>query len=66
MLSNDSVFESVCTAEKDPPNWEMIMNEAKILASTINKKDPFTSRLKGSILSPAGLDSPLLDLEKEC
>jgi len=65
LLSNDSVFESVCTAEKDPPNWEMIMNEAKILASTINKKDPFTSRLKGSILSPAGLDSPLLDLEKE-
>jgi len=72
LLSNDSVFDSQLTAEKDQPNWEMIMNDAKILASTINKKDPTTSRLKGSLsngffgnLSPAGLDSPLLDLEKE-
>jgi len=67
LLLSDSVFSSQSTMENDPMNWDMIMNEAQILASTINK-DPVKSK-KGSLgnMSPytVGLDSPLLDLEKE-
>eukprot|EP00088_Acartia_fossae_P029852 TRINITY_DN3078_c0_g1_i12.p1 TRINITY_DN3078_c0_g1~~TRINITY_DN3078_c0_g1_i12.p1 ORF type:complete len:728 (-),score=139.32 TRINITY_DN3078_c0_g1_i12:456-2639(-) len=78
LLSNDSVFSSQPTENtNDPPNWDMIMNEAQILASTINK-DPKKKTVASTALksggplanfSPAsvtdGLDSPLLDLEKE-
>ena len=39
LLLSDSVFSSQSTMENDPMNWDMIMNEAHILASTINK-DP--------------------------